>query len=98
MAGYLAAIVTLSGGTRTWNILLSFIPPFSPFVMLARVLTGNVAPWEVALSIAILIARHRGGRRGGDAALRRRRPAVWPTARVPRLHRRRPPGLTDPIS
>ena len=56
MAGYLAAIVTLSGGTRTWNILLSFIPPFSPFVMLARVLTGNVAPWEVALSIAILIA------------------------------------------
>ena len=55
MAGYLAAIVALSGGTRGWITLLSFIPPFSPFVMLARVLTGNVAPWEVGLSIALLI-------------------------------------------
>jgi len=56
MAGYLAAIAALGGGgggglTR----LLSFVPPFSPFVMLARVMTGHVEPWEVALSIALLV-------------------------------------------
>jgi ABC-type Na+ efflux pump permease subunit len=56
MGGYLAAIVALGGGGRGWTTLLSFIPPFSPFVMLARVLTGNVTPLEIAISIALLLA------------------------------------------
>jgi ABC-type Na+ efflux pump permease subunit len=55
MAGYLSAIVALSGGGRGWTTLLSFVPPFSPFVMLARVLTGSVAVWELALSITLLV-------------------------------------------
>jgi ABC-2 type transport system permease protein len=57
MGGYLAAIVALGGGGGGPMIrLLSFVPPFSPFVMLARIMTGRVAPWEVALSIGLLIA------------------------------------------
>jgi ABC-2 type transport system permease protein len=56
MAGYLSAIVALSGGGRTWTTILSFVPPFSPFVMLARILTGSVKPWEIALSISLLVA------------------------------------------
>lgn len=57
MAGYLAAIGALgSGGATGLTRLLSFVPPFSPFVMLARVMTSSVAPWEIALSILILLA------------------------------------------
>jgi ABC-2 type transport system permease protein len=56
MVGYLAAIMALgSGGSGGFIRLLSFIPPFSPFVMLARVMVGNVAEWELALSIGILL-------------------------------------------
>jgi ABC-2 type transport system permease protein len=56
MAGYLSAILALGGGGRGLTTLLSFVPPFSPFVMLARVMVGRVAPWELALSIALLVA------------------------------------------
>ena len=36
--------------------LLSFVPPFSPFVMLARVMVGSVEPWEIAISVGLLVA------------------------------------------
>jgi ABC-2 type transport system permease protein len=56
MTGYLAAIAALgSGGAGVVTRLLSYIPPFSPFVMLARVMTGSVEPWELALSIGLLV-------------------------------------------
>ena len=35
--------------------LASFVPPFSPFAMLARLMVSNVQPWEVALSVGILL-------------------------------------------
>ena len=48
MAGYLAAVVALGGGgSDAGSRSLSFVPPFSPFVMLARIMVGQVAPWEV---------------------------------------------------
>jgi ABC-2 type transport system permease protein len=56
MVGYLSAILALGGGGRGLTTLLSFVPPFSPFVMLARVMVGRVAPWELALSIGLLVA------------------------------------------
>ncbi len=57
VVGYLAAVAALgSNGSGSVTRLLSFIPPFSPFVMLARVMVGSVEPWEVALSIGLLIA------------------------------------------
>lgn len=56
MVGYLSAIVALGGGGRGFVTILSFVPPFSPFVMLARVMIGQVEPWELALSIGLLVA------------------------------------------
>jgi len=57
IAGYLAAVAALgAGGSGTLTRLLSVIPPFSPFVMLARVMVGNVEPWELALSVGLLVA------------------------------------------
>jgi len=55
MVGYLSAIVALGGGGRGFTTILSFVPPFSPFVMLARVMVGRVEPWELALSIGLLL-------------------------------------------
>jgi ABC-2 type transport system permease protein len=57
MSGYLAAVLTLGGGGSqglTW--LLSLVPPFSPFVMLARTMVGSVPAWELAVSIGLLVA------------------------------------------
>jgi ABC-2 type transport system permease protein len=55
MSGYLLAIMTLSRGASDITTMLSFIPPFSPFVMLARLMVDQVQPWEIAVSVAILI-------------------------------------------
>jgi len=55
-AGYLTAVVALGGGQGVWVTIASFLPPFSPFVMLARLMVSAVAPWEVALSVGILVA------------------------------------------
>jgi ABC-2 type transport system permease protein len=56
MAGYLVAILALGGSNGTIVVLASLVPPFSPFVMLARVMVSAVQPWELALSIGILAA------------------------------------------
>jgi ABC-2 type transport system permease protein len=56
MAGYLSAlIVLLSGGTGLLARVVSLVPPFSPFAMLARLMVSDVHPLEVALSVAILL-------------------------------------------
>jgi ABC-2 type transport system permease protein len=55
MVGYLSAILALGGGGRGITTILSFVPPFSPFVMLARVMVGTVPAWQVALSIGLLL-------------------------------------------
>ena len=54
MVGYLTAIVALGGGGGVWVMIASLLPPFSPFVMLARVMVGTVPPWQLALSIGLL--------------------------------------------
>ncbi len=56
MAGYLMAIVALGGGTGIMVTVGSFLPPFSPFVMLARLMVSAVQPWEVLLSVGLLVA------------------------------------------
>ncbi len=55
MAGYLSALTILLGGVGPISRLLSFVPPFSPFAMLARLMVSPVQPWEVALSVGILV-------------------------------------------
>jgi ABC-2 type transport system permease protein len=56
MSGYLIAVVALGGGQGTLVRLASVIPPFSPFVMLARLMVSKVQPWEVGLSIGLLVS------------------------------------------
>jgi ABC-2 type transport system permease protein len=36
-------------------VILSFIPLFSPYLMLTRLSTGTAEPWEVLLAVGLLI-------------------------------------------
>jgi ABC-2 type transport system permease protein len=57
MVGYLGALpILLTGGGGGIARLMSFLPPFSPFAMLARLMVGQVPLWEVALSLVLLVA------------------------------------------
>lgn len=55
MGGYVSALIVLLGGGGIVGLAASFVPPFSPFAMLARLMVSNVQPWEVALSVGILL-------------------------------------------
>ncbi len=55
MTGYLAALPILIGGGGAVSRLASFVPPFSPFAMLARLMVGRVEPWEVAVAVVLLV-------------------------------------------
>jgi ABC-2 type transport system permease protein len=56
MAGYFAAIFGMTAINSRVIEFLSFVPFFSPYVMLARVMLGHVDAWEIALSLALLLA------------------------------------------
>jgi ABC-2 type transport system permease protein len=60
MAGYFAAIFGMSAINSTWVAILSFVPFFSPYVMLARIILGHVDAWEVGLSLGLLVAAIAG--------------------------------------
>ena len=55
MGGYLSALIVLLGGGGVIGRIASFVPPFSPFAMLARLMVSTVQPWEVALSVGLLL-------------------------------------------
>jgi ABC-2 type transport system permease protein len=55
VAGYFPAVLALSGSSASIIRVASFVPLWSPFVMMARLAVGTVAPWEVALSLGLLI-------------------------------------------
>jgi ABC-2 type transport system permease protein len=55
MAGYLTALVVLLGGGGLMGRIASFVPPLSPFAMLSRLMVSDVQPWELVLSVAILV-------------------------------------------
>src|SRR5258705_11271814 len=54
MIGYLTAVVAIGGGGGAWVTLASFVPPFSPFVMLARLMVSAGQPWGLGLSVVLL--------------------------------------------
>jgi len=56
IGSFFAAIFALGKPDATVTRVLAFIPFCSPLVMLTRILVGHPAPWEVAISVAILIA------------------------------------------
>jgi ABC-2 type transport system permease protein len=53
--GYLPAVLALSGAQGAFIQFASYVPFWSPFVMLARMSVGTASPGEVALSLAILL-------------------------------------------
>ena len=56
MAGYFAATFAVSSVDAVWVAPLSFVPFFSPFVMLVRMTEGKASLAEVGVSVAILSA------------------------------------------
>jgi ABC-2 type transport system permease protein len=55
MIGYFLSIFGLQAINETWVKVLSFIPFFSPYLMLARVSVGHVEIWEFALAVVFLL-------------------------------------------
>jgi ABC-2 type transport system permease protein len=56
IGGYLLAIMSLTGGGGTLIRLASYVPFWSPFVMLTRLTIGRVEPWELILCFGLLVA------------------------------------------
>lgn len=54
LAGYLPAVLALSGSTSSLIRVASYVPLWSPFVMMSRLAVGRVEPWEVLLSLGLL--------------------------------------------
>ena len=54
--GYLPAVLALSGSTSGFIRFASYVPLWSPFVMMSRLAVGRVEPWELALSLGLLVA------------------------------------------
>jgi ABC-2 type transport system permease protein len=55
IAGYLQAVMALTGGTSGLIRFASYVPFWSPFVMLTRLTVGRVEPWELVLSLGLLV-------------------------------------------
>jgi ABC-2 type transport system permease protein len=59
VAGYMIGVYASMGliDVRAgWIMILTLIPLFSPFMMLGRMAVGAAAPWEVVLSLVLLVA------------------------------------------
>jgi ABC-2 type transport system permease protein len=56
IAGYGMGLLALTGGITGFIRLASYIPFWSPFVMLTRLSVGRVEPWELVFSVSLLIA------------------------------------------
>jgi ABC-2 type transport system permease protein len=56
IAGYVQAVMVLTGGESGIIRFASFVPFWSPFVMLTRIAVGDPTLAEVALSVVVLLA------------------------------------------
>src|SRR5207244_13527328 len=54
IVGYFQAVLALSGGTAGFIRFASYVPFWSPFVMLTRLSIGRVEPMELVVSISLL--------------------------------------------
>jgi ABC-2 type transport system permease protein len=55
IVGYIQAILALTGGITGFIRFASYVPFWSPFVMVTRLSVGRVEPYELAISIALLV-------------------------------------------
>ena len=75
LVAYFLAMATARSPDSAAAIVGSFVPPTAPMVMIARLAHGSVPLWQVALSVAIMVASISGlailgGRIYAGAALR----------------------------
>lgn len=56
MASYFASFGAIAEPNGGASRVLSFVPPMAPMTMLPRAAVGDVAPWEVPLSVALVLA------------------------------------------
>lgn len=55
IVGYGQGILALTGGITGFIRFASYVPFWSPFVMVTRLAVGRVQPWEIVLSLALLV-------------------------------------------
>ena len=55
VGGYVVSFVGVYFPNSTWMRVLSFIPFFTPTTMLVRIGTGQVAWWEIAITVPLMI-------------------------------------------
>ena len=55
MAGYVAAALAVGAPDAWWVAPLSLVPFFSPYLLLVRLMLDTVAPWELAVAVALLV-------------------------------------------
>lgn len=55
-AAYFAAFFASTAPAAPWVAPLSWLPFFSPYLMLTRLVVGSVAAWEIALAVGLLVA------------------------------------------
>lgn len=55
IAGYGMGLLALTGGITGFIRIASYVPFWSPFVMLTRLSVGRVEPWELVLSVGLLV-------------------------------------------
>ena len=68
LGGYLLSFVALSLIDAPWVKILSYVPFVSPFLFPARIVLGEVAPWEYLLSVVLMLLAILG--------------ALWVAARI----------------
>jgi len=55
MGGYIAGEIGVYYASSTWMKVLSFIPFFTPTTMLVRIAGGQVAWWEIVITIPLML-------------------------------------------
>ncbi len=55
MVGYIVSFIGIYNPDATWVKVISYIPFWTPTTMLMRIGAGNVAWWEIALTIVLMI-------------------------------------------
>ena len=92
MVGYFMSVFGLQAIDETWVKVASFVPFFSPYLMLGRVSAGHVEAWEFGLAVAAAGDQHRRGAGRGGPDLQRRRAPLRPAGAGQILRR---PGFAD---
>ena len=56
LVAYFVALQTTRSPDSTTTLILSFVPPTAPMVMIVRVANGTVPWWQITLSILLMLA------------------------------------------